>query len=105
MSDEVNEIPITARDAFWDEIKLSKFARDGLLVKEPVSLEPMTDEQADVFGLSKMPFGEFISKPINEVPMSRLEWYADSKFQKQLVRYLESPRVKQQRDLNNFDDV
>lgn len=104
MSDEVDVIPADARDAFWDEI--SKFARTELLIKEPAApLEPMTDEQAAVFGLSRIPFGEFVGMPICEVPMDRLEWYADSKFQKQLIRYLKSPKIKQQRDLNNFDDV
>lgn len=106
MSEEVDEIPAAARDAFWDEIKFSKFARTELLIKEPAApIEPMTDEQAGVFGLSRMPFGEFVGTPICDVPMDRLEWYADSKFQKQLVCYLESPKIKQQRDLNNFDDV
>lgn len=82
-------------DAFWDEIRKS-------LPQQPTqgaaSDQPMTDEQARVFGFTEMPYGEFKGQPVNSVPFNRLEWYADSKFQKLLVRYLNSPNIKCERD-------
>jgi len=91
--EEVAAVEQTACDAFWDEIR-------KILPQQPQasSDQPMTDEQARVFGFTEMPYGEFKGRPVNSVPIDRLEWYADSKFQKLLIRYLNSPNVKRERD-------
>lgn len=91
--EEAAAVESDAQDAFWDEIRKS-------LPKQPQATadQPMTDEQARVFGLTEMPYGEFKGQSINSVPFDRLEWYADSKFQKLLIRYLNSPRIKRERD-------
>jgi hypothetical protein len=81
-------------EAFWDEVVRS-------IPQQPVkatSDQPMTDEQARLFGFTEMPYGEFKGQPVNVVPFNRLEWYADSKFQKMLVQYLNSPSIKRERD-------
>ena len=100
MVEEASSITPDICEAFWDEI------RKSLPQSTPVALsnQPMTDEQARVFGLSPMPFGEFKGWPVHNVPLDRLEWYSDSKFQQQLVRYLNSPKMKQERDLNDLLD-
>jgi hypothetical protein len=94
--EEAATIESDASDAFWDEIRKS-------LPQQPAksSDSPMTDEQARVFGFTEMPYGEFKGKPVNSVPFNRLEWYADSKFQKLLVRYLNSPNIKRERDIGD----
>ena len=98
VSAEANLISPDAIDVFWDEIRKS-------IPQLPVdpSDRPMTNEEARAFGLSTMPFGEFKGWNIWTVPMIRLEWYSDSKFQKQLVRYLNSPDVKRLREAE--DDI
>jgi uncharacterized protein (DUF3820 family) len=53
----------------------------------------MTDQEARLFGDTRMPFGEFKGIRIDDVELGRLEWYADQPFQKQLRRYLNSRRV------------
>jgi len=93
IAEEVAAIELDACDSFWDEI------RKCLPQQPQVSPDqPMTDEQARAFGLTEMPYGEFKGKPVNSVPFDRLEWYADSKFQKRLIRYLNSPSIKRARD-------
>jgi uncharacterized protein (DUF3820 family) len=96
IAEEAANISFDACEAFWDEIR-------KLLppLKQANSTSgPMTDEQANIFGMSKMPFGEFKGWQVCQVPMDRLEWYSDSKFQQQLVRYLNSPKIKLVRDEN-----
>jgi uncharacterized protein (DUF3820 family) len=100
ITEEATNITSDAIESFWDEIRQSLPPIDI----QSTSNLPMTDEQARIFGLTLMPFGEFKGQAIRDVPMGRLEWYSDSQFQKQLVRYLNSPKIKQKRDLDDFAD-
>jgi hypothetical protein len=94
ITEEAAAIDQDVLEAFWDEL------RKSIPQQPPIAAldQPMTDEQARVFGFTEMPYGEFKGKPVNSVPFNRLEWYADSKFQKLLVRYLNSPNIKRERD-------
>lgn len=59
---------------------------------------PMCDKESRVFGQQMlMPFGEFAGMKIDDVPLGRLEWYADQTFTDDLRRYLQSERVKRER--------
>lgn len=56
---------------------------------------PMTDKEARLFGQhTLMPFGEFSGRKVDEVPINRLEWYAEQDFVDQLRRYLASDRIR-----------
>jgi hypothetical protein len=93
ITEEAAAIDSDVLEAFWDEL------RKSIPQQAPIiSDQPMTDEQARVFGFTEMPYGEFKGQPVNSVPFNRLEWYADSKFQKLLVRYLNSPNIQRERD-------
>jgi hypothetical protein len=95
IAEEADNITPDACDAFWDEIlKLLPAPKQAITSVSG----PMTDVEARAFGLSKMPFGEFKGWPVDKVPLDRLEWYSDSKFQEQLKRYLNNPRIKQERE-------
>ncbi|MFH1738368.1 MAG: hypothetical protein ABIH23_05125 [bacterium] len=94
--EEVRRIPDAdgdTRGVFWDEIRkvLPRISR-----QERVRLESevMTDQEARVFGNERMPFGEFKGMRIDDIELSRLTWYADQTFQKQLRRYLKSSRLR-----------
>ena len=55
----------------------------------------MTDGEVQRFGLSLIPFrGEFQGKKVSDVPLERLQWYADQTFIDELRRYLRSERIK-----------
>ena len=99
MIEEASNIAPDICEAFWDEIKKSLPSQN---VPVAPSNQQMTDEQARVFGLSTMPFGEFKGWKVHNVPLDRLEWYSDSKFQRQLVRYLNSPNIKRERDASEL---
>lgn len=60
---------------------------------------PMTDAEAKSFGAEKIPFGKFSGRRIDDVPLSYLHWYADQSFQDDLRKYLDSERVKGERDV------
>jgi len=63
------------------------------------NMEPMTDAQAKAFGASKMPFGMHNGRRVDEVPIDYLERVADpNEFQRALRRYLNSPRIKAERE-------
>ena len=57
----------------------------------------MSDGEAQRFGSEIMPYGEFAGKRIDDVPLERLEWYADQRFTDELRRYLRSDRVRTER--------
>lgn len=59
--------------------------------------EAMTDEEASCFGRERMPFGEFAGFLVNDVPLNRLEWYSDQRFNEQIRRYLKSPKISHER--------
>lgn len=94
--EEASSITPDTIEAFWDEVRKSLPPVQN--VRACSSDQPMTDEQARTFGSSLMPFGEFKGKTIDTVPLDRLEWYCDSKFQKQLIRYLNSPAIRIERE-------
>lgn len=58
---------------------------------------PMTDDEARLFGRFPVPYGEFRGRPVDDVPMDRLDWYADQTFGDQLRRYLASRRIKNEK--------
>ena len=58
------------------------------------TVTPMDDGRAKLFGSTRLPFGEFVGQRVDDVPMERLQWYADQTFTDELRRYLESDRVK-----------
>jgi hypothetical protein len=68
--------------------------------EKPEPVKPMTEQEAAAFGKTFMEFGEFRGQPVDSVPVDRLEWYADASRgnYRQLHRYLNSPRVKRERD-------
>ena len=90
--EEAGRIGPDAQAAFWEELrKMMPFPKPQAVAPQ---FEPMTDLQARQFGKSVMSFGEFRGTPIDEVPLERLQWYADMPFQKQLRRYLASQRIQ-----------
>ena len=54
----------------------------------------MTDAEAKRFGLQLIPFGEFMGMRVDDVPMERLQWYADQRWIDELRRYLKSDRIR-----------
>lgn len=60
--------------------------------------KPMDDAEARRFGQETMPFGKFAGTKMDEVPLDYLEWYADQPLQRQLIRYLKSRRIREERD-------
>jgi len=84
---------------FWEE--LVRIAVSHLpqttASKSDTKTGPMTDAEAKLFGSQSMPFGEFAGMKIDNVPLPRLEWYAEQDFVDQLRRYMQSNRVKQER--------
>jgi uncharacterized protein (DUF3820 family) len=101
IAEEASNIQPDAIDSFWDEIRKSLPQQVTVVVTKACE---MTVEEARRFGMSLMPFGEFKGQPINAIPLNRLEWYSDSKFQQELTRYLNSPNIKQERMLNDLSD-
>jgi len=55
---------------------------------------PMTVRDAHDFGRQQMPFGEYVGKAVDHVPLDYLQWLADQTFVDDLRRYLESERLK-----------
>jgi uncharacterized protein (DUF3820 family) len=96
--EEAGRIDAAAQGAFWDELrKILPIEIQEVAVQTSAAAEtpPMSDRQARAFGQSRMAFGEFQGTRIDEVPLERLQWYADtSPFQKQLRRYLASSRIQ-----------
>lgn len=56
--------------------------------------ECMSDGEVQRFDKELVPFEAFRGKMVKDVPLDRLEWYADQTFVDQLRRYLRSKRVK-----------
>ena len=60
----------------------------------------MTDGESRRFGKQCIPWkGEYQGKQVDQVPMERLEWYADQHFTDELRRYLNSDRIRTERGL------
>jgi uncharacterized protein (DUF3820 family) len=100
--EEASNIQPDAIDSFWDEIRKSLPQQATVTI---MKAREMTVEEAHRFGMSLMPFGEFKGQPVNTIPLDRLEWYSDSKFQQELIRYLNSPNIKRERMLNDLSDL
>jgi len=62
---------------------------------------PMTSEEAAAFGRSLMPYGEFQGDPVGDVPLARLEWYAEQSFAANLRRYLANERVQAEMEVTD----
>lgn len=86
-------------DRFWRVLaasaadRVSKKRRPALPVPVGSPTRKLTDKQARSFGRTLVPFGEFAGKPVDDVPLERLHWYADQTFVDDLRRYLDSDRV------------
>ena len=61
---------------------------------------PFTDGESKAFGREAMPFGKHSGAPIDEIPIEYLVWLSDNSisFWKSLHRYLNSPRIKAERE-------
>ena len=94
--EEAGRIPADARAAFWEELqKMLIFPQPLATAPARPAVEPMTDRQARTFGLSLMPFGEFRGDKIDDVPLDRLEYYAEpTPFVRMLRKYLASRRIQ-----------
>jgi uncharacterized protein (DUF3820 family) len=80
---------------FWEQLMLIVSAHVPPPRKpRKVPAEPMTDKEARLFGMQPMPYGEYVAKPVDDVPLPRLQWYADQTFTDDLRRYLESSRIR-----------
>ncbi len=81
-------------ERFWEE--LDKQVGGHVERPEQPRARPrkMTDDEARRFGSWPVPFGEFVGRRVDDVPMERLRWYADQNFIDRLRRYLESDRIK-----------
>ena len=87
---------------FWDLLARSAMQWSGPRFPEyqskPKKKEPgrMTDKEARLFGKERIPFGEFVGKQVDQIPLERLRWYSDQTFVDDLRRYLDSGRVKRE---------
>jgi hypothetical protein len=54
----------------------------------------MSDGEVQRFEREMIPFEAFRGKLVKDVPLERLQWYADQTFVDQLRRYLRSKRVQ-----------
>ena len=97
---EISDYTLDQRQTFWDEFdRLSRPKPESeqkgfsnLLLQ--TTLTPMTDVEAKRFGAEVLEWGKHKGTRIDEVPLEYLQWYADQPFQKQLRRYLASPRIR-----------
>lgn len=95
--DEADALP----EYFW-EVLFKKLAQYVPVPEETVNkqlpFKPMTQQQAKLFGNQPMPYGQFQGKRIDEVPLDRLQWYADQSFTDDLRRYLTAERISGEAD-------
>lgn len=78
------------RVGFWREI------RRRAKIKQP-SKTAMSDERSQEYGHMMVEFGKFLGQRYDDVPLDYLEWLVDQGTE--LRAYLESRRVKQERDM------
>ena len=89
-------------DAYTREQKIhfAKCIRDlcNLDDAPPSVTGPMTDDEAREWGKQGMPFGKHVGQAVNDTPIEYLVWIADTggKFQRDLNRYLKSPRLRRE---------
>jgi uncharacterized protein (DUF3820 family) len=67
-------------------------------------IKKMNDVQVARFENQLMPYGEFAGKSVKNVPLDRLQWYADQKFTDQLRLYLKSSKIKREVALHEQDN-
>jgi hypothetical protein len=80
---------------FWERLAELVGEHAPKATSEPRALDAMTDEEARLFEVRwTMPFGEYTGHKIKDVPLERLCWYADQRFNDALRRYLRSPRIR-----------
>lgn len=103
------ESEITGMDDLGKRIIANRLAEVILpLMAAPVRQEPllattapMSDVEAHAYGQTHiMRFGKFEGKRIDAVPLDYLIWLTDEsrRLWKEMHRYLNSPRIKQERD-------
>jgi len=80
---------------FWSVLRseIGKFLPRVQVIAE-VKTRKMTNEEAKVFGNSRMPFGEYKGMRVDDVRSDWLVWLADQTFQEDLRRYLNSDRFR-----------
>jgi len=83
---------------FWQELaKIVNSHVPDPFQRSGVRVDPMTDEEARSWGRkTSMPYGEYKGVMVDEVPLTRLDWYAEQTFQRDLKRYLASGRAKRE---------
>ncbi len=72
--------------------------------KPPDPKGPMTEAEAARFEVGPVPFGEFVGRQAGDVPLERLEWYADQRWVDDLRRYLASRRIAEERHRADEED-
>ena len=96
------ELIIDEQKQFVDVVGLSQFWETirGILPAKPEppakpqAVKPFSAEESKRFGSTPIPYGEFRGLPVDQVPLERLEWYADQRFTDNLRRYLASRRIQ-----------
>lgn len=80
---------------FWEElVKLMAEHLPQVSEKQVCQeIRKMTQAEAKRFGCELLPFGGFSGEAVDQVPLDRLQWYADQTFTDELRRYLRSDRV------------
>jgi hypothetical protein len=102
-AEEVHELAETiCQEGGWKDGEVQRFWEElGKLVAlhlpdrgSDSRFREMAEDEAKRFGQEQMPFGEFAGMQVDQVPLERLQWYANQTFTDDLRRYLDSDRVK-----------
>ncbi len=78
---------------FWETIR-SVLPPKPEPPAKPQAAKPFSAEESKRFGRTPIPYGEFRGLTVDQVPLDRLEWYADQRFADNLRRYLASRRIQ-----------
>lgn len=89
-------------EKFTDPARFAKLVIDRIRekwIREPgIDGSVMTELESKMFGRRLMAFGEFAGTPVDDVPLDRLQWYADQEFVDNLRRYLKTARIRQEHE-------
>lgn len=92
--EDAGRIHADAQGAFWEELRRLLPRAFAPPVVKPAGGEPFNDDQARVFGNTKMPWGKYAGTRVDEVPLDYLEKLCDPQpFVKSLKRYVASQRI------------
>lgn len=108
LAEELEHLGPAGPAAFWEEL-----AKLGLAPPAPHAprsaphgVEPFTDHQARMWGRTKMPFGRYAGRAVDEVPLEYLEKIAEpNQFNRSLRRYLASRRVQAEDERCQGEDL